>query len=310
MKKIYKKNKGKISIIIRTYNEEKCLDLLLINISKQTYKNFEVIIVDSGSIDNTLNIANKYDFVKVVEIKKEDFSFGYSLNVGIENSIGEFCLFVSGHCYPVNNDWLLEMVKPFSIDEKIGLVYGKQEGKYSITKFSEHMIFNSWFPDIVNNDQKDPFCNNANCIIRKTIWIDGLKYDEDIMGLEDLVFAKEILYKDHRIVYNPRASVYHIHDETYKSIKNRYEREATTYYSLYPNQRFTFLDLIKITTINIISDISSLFKTKRYSTSINNILGIFRFRFNQFYGTYKGFKLNIQMSKLNNIRKRFYYPKK
>lgn len=65
-------DKTEISIIIRTYNEEMYLGKCLEKIFNQTYKNFEVIIVDSESTDNTQKIASKFP-VKLVEMKKKNF---------------------------------------------------------------------------------------------------------------------------------------------------------------------------------------------------------------------------------------------
>ncbi|MDI6591504.1 MAG: glycosyltransferase family A protein, partial [Patescibacteria group bacterium] len=69
------------SIIIRTFNEEKHVGNLLKAIREQDYKDYEIILVDSGSTDRTLEIAKKFGH-KILEIESQDFTFGYSLNVG------------------------------------------------------------------------------------------------------------------------------------------------------------------------------------------------------------------------------------
>ena len=82
-------NIKKISVIIRTYNEEKYLERLIKSIFNQkiSFKS-EIIIVDSGSTDKTLIIAQKYK-VKIINIKKKLFTFGRSLNLGCKNAKGE-----------------------------------------------------------------------------------------------------------------------------------------------------------------------------------------------------------------------------
>ena len=82
------------SIVIRAYNEAQHLPRLLEGIQQQTIKDVEIILVDSGSTDDTLEIAKKYP-VKIVEIKPSDFSFGYSLNTGCKNASGDFLVFIS-----------------------------------------------------------------------------------------------------------------------------------------------------------------------------------------------------------------------
>ena len=57
----------KISIIIRTYNEIKHIEDVLKSIIKQTYKNYEIIVVDSESTDGTLDVVEKYTS-KIIKI--------------------------------------------------------------------------------------------------------------------------------------------------------------------------------------------------------------------------------------------------
>ena len=98
-------NMVETSIIIRTFNEEKHLVKLLEAIQQQSYSNYEIILVDSGSTDNTLSIAGRYP-VRIISIKPADFSFGYSLNTGCGQAHGEYLVFVSAHTCPLNSNWL------------------------------------------------------------------------------------------------------------------------------------------------------------------------------------------------------------
>lgn len=61
---------NKISVVIRTYNEEKHIGEVLESLQKQTYKNYEIVIVDSGSTDGTVEILKKFD-TKLVFIEKK-----------------------------------------------------------------------------------------------------------------------------------------------------------------------------------------------------------------------------------------------
>ena len=108
------------SIIIRTFNEGKYLARLLDAIQQQCRIEHEIIIVDSGSNDHTLEIAQRYP-VKIINIRSEDFSFGRSLNVGCRQAVGEYLVFISAHSYPANGMWLFNIIKPFE-DPKVGMV--------------------------------------------------------------------------------------------------------------------------------------------------------------------------------------------
>ena len=284
-----------ISIIIRTYNEERYLEKILKKISSQNYRDHEIIIVDSGSEDNTLDICARYsNNITLIKIDKETFSFGKSLNIGIEKSNGDFCCFISGHCIPDDNYWLEELIKPFT-DEKVMLSYGRQIG-IETSKFSEHQIFKIWFPEKSINKQDNPFCNNANACIRKSFWLNN-KYDETLTGLEDVDYGVKVLGSDLIISYVAESKVKHIHNETYSQIKWRYEREAITYYKINNNEHFYLYDFMKYFILNIFSD----FKTKN---GYKNILSIIKFRYNQFFGTYKGYKY---IKKRRSLKNKFYW---
>lgn len=292
----------KCSIIIRTFNEERHIGRLIDGINRQEFHNqveIEVIVVDSGSTDSTVSIA-KHMGANVISLPKEEFSFGKALNLGCEHSIGEILLFASAHVYPVYSDWISRMIEPF-IDKNVALVYGRQIGDEN-THFSEHQIFSKWFPAISNYNQSTPFCNNANCAIRKNFW-KSVKYDEQITGLEDLAWADIMMKKGYKIVYLAEAVIVHVHEETPQKIKNRYLREAIAFKSIYPKVHLGLLDFLRLTFYNIFSDFYFALKKKRFLYELKNIIV---FRFMQFYGTYLGHKQKGVITK--ELRNRFYYP--
>ena len=86
--------KPNCSVVIRAYNEEVHIGRLLKGISEQDYPGVETILVDSGSTDRTVQIAEEYG-VKIVHISPEEFTFGRSLNRGIQAAQGEFDVIVS-----------------------------------------------------------------------------------------------------------------------------------------------------------------------------------------------------------------------
>jgi len=155
------------SIVIRAYNEAQHLPRLLDGIQQQTIKDVEVILVDSGSTDSTVRVAEKIG-TKIVHIPSVEFTFGRSLNFGIRTTTREFVVIASAHVYPVYPDWLEKLLSPFE-DEKVALTYGKQRGPDS-AKYSEQQIYHQWYADVSNLNQVTAFCNNANAAIRKSLW--------------------------------------------------------------------------------------------------------------------------------------------
>ncbi|HNM45767.1 MAG TPA: glycosyltransferase family A protein, partial [Candidatus Sumerlaeota bacterium] len=112
------------SIVIRAFNEARHLKEVLRRINAQSERSLEIIVVDSGSTDETREIAEAAG-ARILHIAKEDFTFGRSLNIGCAAARGEFLVFISGHCYPMGSRWLEELLAPFS-NPQIGLSYGRQ----------------------------------------------------------------------------------------------------------------------------------------------------------------------------------------
>jgi 2-desacetyl-2-hydroxyethyl bacteriochlorophyllide A dehydrogenase len=211
------------SIVIRTYNEARFLPGLLSAIGRQEYQAAETIVVDSGSVDGTLDIAREHAD-RVIPIESGDFTFGYSLNVGIRAARGRFIVIVSAHTLPVDDRWLAELVSPLA-DAQIAMVYGRQLGGRS-SNLSETRDMQRVF-GTRRRVLKPPrfFANNANSAISKALW-DQHPFDETLLGLEDIEWAKYWMERHYQVVYEPRAALYHIHEENAWQVRRRYFREA------------------------------------------------------------------------------------
>tara|TARA_R110001592_G_scaffold158659_1_gene389842 strand:+ start:97 stop:1026 length:930 start_codon:yes stop_codon:yes gene_type:complete len=291
-----------VSVVIRTLNEEKHLEELLTVIHQQQSKSFEIetVIVDSGSTDKTLNIAKKFG-CRITYIKKEDFTFGRSLNIGCDFANGKYLVFVSGHCIPATKTWLHELVKPLQT-ENLVYTYGKQVGR-DTTKFSERQLFYKYFPDENTLPQEGFFCNNANSAIRKTIW-GKYKFDEQLTGCEDMYLAKTLVSDGFQLGYVGVAPVYHIHDESWEKVQIRYEREAIALQKIMPEVHVTFFDMVKYVFIGIIKDLRIAFKQK---VLFKECFSICAFRYVQYVGAYKGNHIHRKLSK--EMKMKYFYPR-
>jgi 2-desacetyl-2-hydroxyethyl bacteriochlorophyllide A dehydrogenase len=216
-------NRPEISVVIRTFNEEKFLPLLLDALKRQFEKNFETIVVDSGSMDRTREIAaQKAD--KLLPIESHNFTFGHSLNVGIQEAAGRYIAIVSAHTLPFDEHWLGKLVEPLH-DSDTAMVYGRQLGGKS-SKFSETQDMRRTFgPKRAVLRPPKFFANNANSAVRKDLWQQH-PFDEGLLGLEDIEWAKYWMERDYQVVYEPAAALYHIHEENWRQVRKRYYREA------------------------------------------------------------------------------------
>ncbi len=288
------------SLVIRAYNEEKHLPRLLEGIRRQTVQDVEVILVDSGSTDSTVSVAEASG-ARVVRIRPEEFTFGRSLNLGVQAATRELVVIASAHVYPVYPDWLETLLRPFE-DEKVALTYGKQRGPET-AKFSEQQIYHQWYPDHSQPRQVTAFCNNANAAIRKSLW-EKNRYDETLTGLEDLAWAKWAKEQGYEIAYAAEAEVIHVHNETPRGVFNRYRREAMAFKRIHPESHFNLYDFARLTTMNIFSD---LVHAARERVLWKNLASIFWFRFMQFRGTRAGYRESGLVTP--QLRETFYYAR-
>jgi len=196
-----------ISLIVRTKNEEKwigrCLDSIY---CQKVNANIEVVLVDSGSTDHTVQVAERFSIDKVLKIK--NFLPGKALNDGIRKSKGEYIVCLSAHCIPVENNWLQTLLDNFN-DDKIAGVYGRQLPLGFTDPIDKRDLLITFGLD-KRVQIKDHFFHNANSMIPKKIW-KKYPFDEKATNIEDRIWGKEVINAGFKLVYDPDAAVYHHH---------------------------------------------------------------------------------------------------
>ena len=293
-----------VSVVIRTYNEERYLECLLHEIrSQETAESVktEIVIVDSGSTDRTLEISRQYAD-KVRHIEKSDFTFGRSLNIGCAASSGELLLLISGHCIPIDKNWVQSYIDAF---ELLDLDYagGRQIG-HRATTFSERKVFAKYYTGHAQTTrQRIPFVNNANACLRSELWR-RYEFDEILTGLEDLDLAKRLSSDGYRIGYVSNASVYHIHNENWSQVRNRYERESIAMTMIWPQLTFNLWDLIFHSTVAVGRDMASAIKRR---VLWQNLIPIIKYRWMQYSGTWRGYRFHSTITR--RMKYRYYYSR-
>ena len=218
---------AKVSIIIRTKNEERWLMSCLSAIHEQEYRDFEIIIVDNNSIDRTVSKAKQFGIKKIFNI--DNYLPGKALNIGINNAEGDYIVCLSVHCIPVNSFWLGNLVSALEEDTLYAGVYGRQQ-PMSFSSPSDKRDLMLVFGLDRKIQVKDSFFHNANSIIKKDI-LDRFPFDETISNIEDRLWGNTIIDNGLKILYEPEASVYHYHgihqngnDERLQNIVNIIEK--------------------------------------------------------------------------------------
>lgn len=198
---------SRVSIIVRTYNEERWIAHCLGAIFNQDFDNFEVILVDNNSTDYTVEVAKRYPITTIVKIDK--FFPGKALNDGIRASTGDYIVCISAHCIPKDKYWLQNLYNNFDGNEKLAGVYGRQL-PLSYTSDADKRDLLIAFGQDKKVQLKDYFFHNANSMLPRAIW-DKFPFNEKVTNIEDRIWGKLVIEAGYEIIYEPSASVYHYH---------------------------------------------------------------------------------------------------
>lgn len=217
-----------ISIVVITYNRanklKRCVELLL----KQSYKHYEIIIVDDGSTDNTIQVIKGLTKkAKVIRyFKQENKGRGAARNLGIKKAKGTIVIFTDDDCI-VPRDWLKRFKNVFENHKDITAVGGAivNGDKNPFGEAAYILNFSSWFP--VGKKRYLNDIPTANAAYKKE-FIKNKTFPKDMMGLdyEDTAFNFEFIRKGQKILFDPSIKILHksgISD--YKDfIKNQYRK--------------------------------------------------------------------------------------
>jgi glycosyltransferase involved in cell wall biosynthesis len=153
---VSKETNDAVSVILCAKNEEQTLPELLLSLKKQTFKNFEIVLVNDASRDKTLEIMETYalqnDNVSVVDVIQNDrFWRGkkFALTMGIKKAKNNILLFTDADCVPVSEDWISSVVGAYTEDTEIVLGYGgykKKEGLLNkLVRFETVLTASNYF---------------------------------------------------------------------------------------------------------------------------------------------------------------------
>lgn len=105
-----------VSIIIPTLNCANSLKLCLKSISQQTFKNYQIYVIDGGSTDNTISVAQKYH-CHILKNPLKTAEAGKA--IGVKNTNSPYIAFIDSDNILPSSDWLIKMLYPFSVNQKI-----------------------------------------------------------------------------------------------------------------------------------------------------------------------------------------------
>ncbi len=213
-----------LSIILRVKNEAPTLGAVLDGIARQRdVAAPEVVVVDSGSTDDTVAIAEAHG-AKIVRIAPEDFTWGGAINTGIATAAGEIAVMLSGHCIPVGEHWLRDLVAPFA-DSTVAATSSRHVADLDVDPL-EAVELADWFPP-GEESVRDVIYSNGAGAVRRSVW-QTIQFDEGLMLCEDGEWAMRVRAAGHHTVYRPTSQVIHSHHPTVDIVYRRWFWRALT----------------------------------------------------------------------------------
>jgi len=177
-------NSPLVSIIIPTYNRSKLLKRAIESALAQTYKNFEIIIVDDASTDNTIEVIRNILDNRIIYIKHETKTGGSAArNTGIKSSKGEYIQLLDDDDEILPTKIEKQIQKFYDSDDSIGAIYcgfsWVRDGKIIrkvIPRYKRNVFQNCLLKTISANN---------TFLIKKKYYIDAGLWDEDLVGSQD-----------------------------------------------------------------------------------------------------------------------------
>ena len=205
-------SKGLISVIVPVYNGEKYIEKCINSIRHQTYRNLEIIIVNDGSTDNTLEICKKlrYDDYRIKIINQENKGVSGARNTGLEAATGEYIGFVD------SDDFLEPSM--YEIMQKDLFLYNADISRVRAFVYDRDGSIRHNYNDnsvTIFDNKNDIIHNFVNGELSIAVWdklfkkeiIGETRFKENVFH-EDTMFSWDVLQKASKVVYN-KSQLYH-----------------------------------------------------------------------------------------------------
>lgn len=242
MQKHSNQAKYDITIAVPTLNGEEFLEQLIQAVfAQESNYSYELLIIDSGSTDSTLEIIKKHKQIRLHEIPNVEFGHGKTRNLAAKISNSIYMVFLTQDAVPAHTNWLNSMIEPFELNPKILGVFGKQipRANCSVTiKREVKTVFDSFGSDLsIMIQRKSPLIESLGLVdasgffsdVNSAIRTDTLKHQipfRDVKYSEDQAFGKDVIEKGFQKAYVPFGSVFHSNDYSAKDYFKRKFDEA------------------------------------------------------------------------------------
>ncbi len=219
-----------VTVAILTYNGERYIGEILSMLRLQDYgAKVEILVIDSGSTDRTLEIIADFPEVRLHSIPNSEFGHGRTRNLAAQLAAGDIVAYLTHDAVPLTPRWLAAIVAPMEADERVVAVMGKQVPRpacFPLLKYEIRSVFAGLGPDFGVTFFRDDgtlrerglfdaaaFYSDVNSAARRSILIGPVPY-RDVSYAEDQLFGRDLIGGGYTKAYAPQAAVEHSNDLT------------------------------------------------------------------------------------------------
>ncbi len=202
-----------VSLVMRSYNEAWALGDTLAGVFDQDYAGrIELIVIDSGSTDGSVEIIERYNPAHFRQISSSEYIPGKVLNWGLETASNDWVVFLNSDATPANKQWLTELLKAGVETVNIGAAFSRQIPREDCQAVFAHDYDRCFGPDRESRDW-DHFFSMVSCLAYKPVW-EKYKIREDLQYAEDDEWTRRLKREGYQVIYAEKSIAIHSHNYT------------------------------------------------------------------------------------------------
>ena len=216
------------SVIIPTLNAGRSIGKLLSMLLSQDLESTEIIIIDSSSDDNTVDIAKKFG-VKTMVIPRQAFNHGKTRNIAALEAQGDIIVFMTQDALPVDNTLLSKLTAPLKSSD-VAATFGRHIPRTDASPLEVFLRYSNYpdkgsvkgFDDIKRYGIKTFFSSNVCSSLKKEHFLKVGMFPEGIRANEDMLITGKFILQGYKVAYVPGAMVIHSHNYSLLEQFSRY----------------------------------------------------------------------------------------